>query len=82
MGEQTLTGKEAVRAWMKTAYVEPPKFKVARLIAEGDTVVAIGEIMLKDERGKEVSHEYSDVWSFRDGKMSALRAFVVSGKDD
>ena len=80
VGEQTLAGKQAVREWMKTAYVEPPKFKVARLIAEGDDVVAIGEILLKDESGEEARNEYCDVWSFRDGKMSGLSAFVVPSK--
>jgi ketosteroid isomerase-like protein len=40
IGERTLKGKDAVRQWMATTYIEPPKFMVARLIAEDDFVAA------------------------------------------
>jgi uncharacterized protein len=83
VGQQTLKGKEAVRQWMAKTYVEPPKFDVAHMIAEGDFVVAVGDITMKDEEGKEVRSAYSDVWRFRDGKMMALKAFVVeAGVED
>lgn len=35
VGDKTLQGKEAVRAYMKAQYVEPPMFTVDNLIAEG-----------------------------------------------
>jgi uncharacterized protein (TIGR02246 family) len=76
-GDRTLTGKAAVRQWMKDTYQEPPKFEVRRMIAENDFVAAIGEITLKDEKGKAVRHAYCDVWRFIDGKMADLHAFVV-----
>ena len=79
-GDQTLKGKAAVREYMKATYKEPPKFKVHRMIAEGDFVAAMGEITLKDEQGKAVDNTYCDVWRFRDGKMAELRAFVVESK--
>ena len=44
VGDKTLKGKEAVRQWMAMTYVEPPKFRVANLIAEGDFVRVIQEI--------------------------------------
>ncbi len=62
---------------MATAYVEPPEFKVDNLIAEGDFVVAIGEISMKDEKGERARYLYSDVWRFRDGKIAELKAFVI-----
>lgn len=77
VGGETLRGKEAVRAWMVDGYAEPPKFTVRDLVAEGDLVVAVGEIESKDEQGRPVRNAYSDVWRFRDGKMAELRAFVV-----
>lgn len=77
VGEQTLQGKAAVRKWMGTTYLEPPRFKVERLIAERDAVVAVGEIFLKDESGAFARHAYCDVWHFQAGKMVELRAFVV-----
>jgi uncharacterized protein len=39
---------------MATAYIEPPIFTVANLIAEGDYVTVPGEITLKDTNGKDV----------------------------
>ena len=77
VGERTLKGKEAVRQWMATAYLEPPKFEVDLLIAEGDFLIALGEITMKDEEGKEARYSYCDVWRFRGGQMCELRAFVI-----
>lgn len=82
VGEQTLKGKEAVRQYMKETYLEPPKFDVAHLIAEGDFVTALGNITMKDENGKEVESAYCDVWRIRDGKLAELKAFVVELKPE
>ena len=79
-GDRTLRGKAAVREWMKTAYREPPKFRVHRMIAEGDCLAALGDITLKDEAGNAVQHAYCDVWRFRGGKMAELHAFVVESR--
>lgn len=78
VGDQTLKGKEAVRQYMKTAYVEPPKFVVENMIAEGDYLTAIGRISLKNEAGEMVDYSYCDVWRFELGKMAELKAFVVA----
>lgn len=80
VGDRTLRGKEAVRKYMAEVYDEPPKFNVTNLIAEGDFVIAIGEITLRNEKGVEEDYSYSDVWRFRDGKMAELRAFVVKNE--
>ena len=77
VGEQTLKGKEAVRQYMAVAYVEPPKFLVENLIADGAFVTAIGKISMKNEDGKTVDYSYCDVWRFLDGKMAELKAFVI-----
>lgn len=76
-GDRTLKGKEAARQWMASVYSEPPKFNVHRVIAEGEFVVALGEIMLKDEQGTPTRHSYCDIWRFDDGRMAELRAFVI-----
>ncbi len=78
VGDRTLNGKAAVRQWMATTYVEPPKFRVAHFIAEGDFVVALGDITLKDKDGKAADYSYCDVWRFRDGQMVELKAFVIT----
>ena len=77
VGGETLEGKAAVRQWMARAYVEPPEFTVSQLVAEGDFVVALGEITAEGTDGKLAPHAYSDVWRFRDGRMVELRAFVI-----
>ena len=77
IGDQTLSGKEAVRQYMIKEYVEPPKFMVENLIAEGDFVTAVGKISLKDKNGKTTEYNYCDVWQFSNGKMAALKAFVI-----
>jgi uncharacterized protein (TIGR02246 family) len=41
VGDKTLKGKEAVRQYMAETYIEPPKFTVANLIAEGDFVTVL-----------------------------------------
>jgi len=77
VGERTLKGKEAVRQWMASTYKEPPQFEVHRMVAEGDFVIAMGEISLKNEAGTTARHAYCDVWRFRDGRMAELQAFVI-----
>lgn len=80
VGDETLKGKEAVRQWMATAYMEPPRFTVANLIAEGDFVTALGDITVKDKDGRAAHYSYCDVWRFRDGKMVELKAFVIKAE--
>lgn len=77
VGDRTISGKDALREWMKTAYRNPPRFEVHRLIAEDEFVTALGEITLTDESGKVTHHAYCDVWRFRDGLMAELQAFVI-----
>ncbi|WZL90006.1 nuclear transport factor 2 family protein [Salinimicrobium sp. 3283s] len=77
IGDKTLQGKEAVRKYLASAYVEPPKFMVENLIAEGEFLTAVGKIMMKNEQGQMVNYSYCDVWRFRDGKMAELKAFVI-----
>lgn len=77
VGDRTLRGKEAVRRYMAEAYLEPPKFTMENLIAEGEFLTAIGKISMKNEAGKMVNYSYCDVWRFRDGKLAELKAFVI-----
>lgn len=77
VGDQDLRGKEAVRQYIAATYVEPPKFMVENLIAEGDFVTAIGRISLKDKDGKVTDYSYCDVWRLQDGKLAELKAFVI-----
>jgi ketosteroid isomerase-like protein len=77
VGDRTLKGKDAVRHYMATTYIEPPKFTVSNSIAEGEFLAVVGEIILKDEDGRAVHHLYCDVWRFRGDQIAELRAFVI-----
>src|SRR5690349_9303536 len=77
IGDTVLRGKDAVRRYMATAYLEPPRFMVENLIAEGEFLTAIGTITMKNEQGKMADYSYCDIWRFRDGKMAELKAFVI-----
>ncbi len=77
VGERILQGKDAVRSWMAQAYSEPPDFTVEELLAGEDHVIAIGKIRLKNAAGVKEVHSYCDVWKFHEGKMAALKAFVI-----
>ncbi|MGF7218223.1 uncharacterized protein (TIGR02246 family) [Spirosoma lacussanchae] len=78
VGDTVLKGKEAVRQWMATNYTEPPLVTVEDLLAEGDFLVAVGSVTMKNENGNPTHYAYSDVWRFRDGKLAELRAFVIN----
>lgn len=77
IGDRTLEGKAAIRAYMDETYRQPPQFDVDWMIADGDHVVAIGRITLADADGIRTTYDYSDAWRLRDGKLAELRAFVV-----
>ena len=81
VGERRLSGKDAVREWMKESYKQPPKFTVTNMIADGDFVAALGSIQIKDEEGEEKNHMYCDVWQFRNGLIAGLKAFVIKSDD-
>lgn len=80
VGERTLQGKAAVRAYMKEAYRQPPRFDVQRLIEDGDQLAACGEITMAGEDGRVRTSTYCDVWRFVDGRMAELQAFVIEKK--
>ncbi|THU30238.1 nuclear transport factor 2 family protein [Niastella caeni] len=79
VGDKTLKGKEAVRQWMATTYLEPPKVTITNLIAENEFLTALGIVTMKDKDGKEINYTYCDVWRLHDGKFVELKAFVIKG---
>lgn len=80
VGDKILKGKEAVRQWMTTEYVEPPENTVVSLIAEDDLLTVLGHLVMKDKDGKKTHYEYCDVWRFRNGEIVELKAFVIETK--
>ncbi|MBB3193826.1 nuclear transport factor 2 family protein [Roseateles terrae] len=77
VGQPPISGKAALREWMRVEYAEPPEFSVERMIEEGPWVVALGSITVKSADGNSSVHQYSDVWRCEGGKLAELRAFVM-----
>jgi uncharacterized protein len=77
VGDKSVKGKEAIRKWMESMDMEPPKFTVDTVIAEGDSVVAHGNMTMKDADRKTVPYAYCDIYRFRDDKIVELIAFVI-----
>ena len=77
VGNRTVQGKNAIREWMASMDMEPPKFTVETIIAEGDFVSAYGDMTMKEKDGKTVPYSYCDIYRFRDGEIVQLTSFVV-----
>ena len=78
VGDDTRTGVETIRTWMKSmGDMEPPKFTVDNLIGEGNVVVANGDMTMRNKEGKDESYSYCDVYNFQDGKIAELTSYVV-----
>jgi ketosteroid isomerase-like protein len=77
IGDKTIKGKDAVKQYLEEAYTETTKFKIERMIEEGDFVVQVGEISFENKNGKIESYLASDIWRFENGKMAELKAFVL-----
>jgi uncharacterized protein len=77
VGHRRVEGKSAVREWMAhPSSQSPPKFSVQSVIATDDRVVCYGDMTMTEADGTG-SYEYCDVYSFENGKVKELRAYVV-----
>ena len=77
VGHKTTRGKNVIREWMASMEMEPPKFTVDNIIAEGDFVTAYGDMTMKEKDGKVAPYSYCDIYRFRDGKIAELNSFVI-----
>ena len=80
VGDTIVTGKKAIREWMKSMDPGTPAIKVDQVVAEGDVAVAIGSFRMKDKDGRPASFEYCDVYRFQGDRIAALKAFVIKPK--
>ena len=77
VGNETTRGKNAIREWLASMNMEPPKFTVNNIIADGDFVSAYGDMTMKEKDGKTVPYAYCDIYRFRDGQIVELNSFVI-----
>ncbi|MGH9323592.1 MAG: nuclear transport factor 2 family protein [Vicinamibacteria bacterium] len=77
VGEKTVKGKDQMRKWMASMDMEPPKFTVTAIVAEGDLVAAYGDMTMREKSGETVPYSYCDIYRFRNDKVAELRSFVI-----
>ncbi len=82
IGDRSVKSKDSIRQWMSEMAKEnpePPKFSVIDpIIAEGDFVVARGDMTMKDKDGKTTPYTYCDIYRFSGDKIVELNSFVVT----
>jgi ketosteroid isomerase-like protein len=77
IGDRTIIGKHELRKYIMTAY-EGSTFTTEQYIEEGNYLTVLGKITLKKADGQLVTYSYCDVWTFRNGKLAELKAFVIN----
>lgn len=82
VGDTKKKGKDSIREWMSSMGegMEPPKFNARKMIAEGETVAAYGEMTMKNETGEEASYEYCDIYRFENDKIVELISLVIKSE--
>jgi len=77
-GHAHLRGKAAFDAEIENpAFEGAPEIALARLIEEGDTVVAEGSVTARRLGGEPLSLVFCDVFVMRDGKIRRLISYLV-----
>ena len=72
-----MKGKDAIREWMGSMPMQPPKFTVNDVIAEGDFAMAHGNMKMDENGQKAVPYSYCDIYHFRGNEIDQLRSFVI-----
>ena len=82
-GDQSFNGKDAIRKFMASmGDMEPPKFSVDRIIADGDSVACYGDMSMKGKSGKDENYTFCDIYRFNDGKIVDLQSIMAKHKTE
>lgn len=81
VGESTITGKKAIREWMKSMDPGSPTITVDQVVAEGDVAIATGSFRMKDKDGREAPFDYCDVYRFEGDRIAELKAYVIKKRE-
>ena len=82
-GDRTVKGRVAIRQWMSEMEgMEPPKFTIDEVVAEGDTVVCRGDMKMKEKDGTTGDYAYCDIYRITNGKIDELNSYVVKKKSE
>jgi ketosteroid isomerase-like protein len=78
VGDTTVSGKDPIRKWMAEMDPQPPIFTIQQTIAEGDSVVTRGDMVMQDKKnGPSIPYTFCDIYRFAGDKVVELTAFVI-----
>jgi uncharacterized protein len=78
VGDTTVTGKDSIRKWMASMNPQPPQITIRQTVAEGDVVVARGDMMMQQKKnGPSIPYTFCDIYRFAGDKVAELIAFVI-----
>jgi ketosteroid isomerase-like protein len=78
VGDTTKKGKDVIRKWMAAMNPQPPRLTIQQTIAEGDSVVARGDMVMAEEKnGPAIPYTFCDIYRFAGDKVAELTAFVI-----
>lgn len=82
VGEQEVSGKDAIRELMKSMECpDLPSFTIDKVISDGNSAAAYGGVTIKEETGGTASYSYCDIYTFDDDeKIAELRSFIITPK--
>ena len=78
VGETTVRGKNAIRAWIASMDPQPPQIDVHDIVGEGDVVIVRGDMTMADGKNRTpIPYAFCDVYRFAGDKVAELTAFVI-----
>ncbi len=77
-GTFQLSGKDAfAREMANPAFSGQPRITIARLVADGDVVVAEGAVQTQTANGEALELRFCDVFEMRDGLIRKLTSYLM-----
>ena len=78
VGDTTKKGKDVIRQWMASMDPQPPRLTIRQTIAEGDSVVARGDMTIQEKKnGPSIPYSFCDIYRFAGDKVAELTAFMI-----
>ena len=78
VGDTTVKGKDPIRKWMASMDPQPPRFTIRQTVAEGDSVVTRGDMVMQQKKnGPSIPYAFCDIYRFDGDKVAELTAFVI-----
>jgi uncharacterized protein len=78
VGDTTVRGKDPIRKWMASMDLQPPQFIIHQTIAEGDSVVTRGDMVMQEKKnGPPIPYTFCDIYRFAGDKVAGLITFVI-----